>query len=176
MSNANKKTTARSATPVDAAVAAGKETIESMTKLTQETGQKNFEQVVSVAKENMEKAQAAAFKGYDQFATYQQANYEAFTKSFGIFAKGFEDVTKAWFSYTQTSVDSSVDFSKKVMGAKSVNEVVDLQNDFAKSSFDSFVAESTKLSEMTVKTANEAIEPIKARVDETVETISKVAA
>lgn len=171
-----KKTTARSATPVDAAVAAGKETFENMTKITQETGQKNFDQAVAVAKDNMEKAQSAAFKGYDQFATYSQANYDAFNKSFGIFTKGFEDVSKAWFAYTQTSVDAGVDFSKKVMGAKSVNEVVDLQNDFAKSSFDSFVAESTKLSEMTVKTANEAIEPIKARVDETVETISKVAA
>ena len=171
-----KKTTARSATPVDAAVAAGKETMEKMTKLTQETGQKNFDQAVTVAKENMEKASAAAFKGYDQYATYSQANYDAITKSFGIMTKGFEDVSKAWFAYTQTSVDAGVDFSKKVMGAKSVNEIVDLQNDFAKSSFDSFVAESTKLSEMSVKTANEAIEPIKARVDETVVSISKVAA
>ncbi|WPZ36658.1 phasin family protein [Thalassobaculum sp. OXR-137] len=171
-----KKTTASSATPVDAAVAAGKETMEKMTKLTHETGQKNFEQAVTVAKENMEKASAAAFKGYDEFATYSQANYDAFNKSFGIMTKGFEDVSKAWFSYTQSSVDAGVDFSKKVMGAKSVNEIVDLQNDFAKSSFDSFVAESTKLSEMSVKTANEAIEPIKARVDETVVSISKVAA
>lgn len=171
-----KKTTASSATPVDAAVAAGKETMEKMTKLTQETGQKNFDQAVIVAKENMEKASAAAFKGYDQFATYSQANYDAFTKSFGIMTKGFEDVSKAWFAYTQTSVDAGVDFSKKVMGAKSVNEIVDLQNDYAKSSFDSFVAESTKLSEMSVKTANEAIEPIKARVDEAVVSISKVAA
>jgi phasin family protein len=171
-----KKTTASNATPVDAAVAAGKETIEKMTKLTQETGQKNFEQAVTVAKDNMEKASAAAFKGYDQFDSYSQANYDALTMSFGIVTKGFEDVSKAWFAYTQTSVDAGVDFSKKVIGAKSVNEIVDLQNDFAKSSFESFVAESTKLSEISVKTANEAIEPIKARVDETVVSISKVAA
>ncbi len=171
-----KKTTASTATPVDAAVAAGKETIENMTKITQETGQKNFDQVVSVAKENMEKASAAAFKGYDEFATYSQANVDAVTKSFGILTKGLEDVSKAWFAYSQSSVDAGVDFSKKVLGAKSVNEVVDLQNDFAKASFDSFVAESTKISEMSVKTANEAIEPIKARVDETVETFSKAAA
>ncbi|MDF1791522.1 MAG: phasin family protein [Thalassobaculaceae bacterium] len=171
-----KKTTASTATPVDAAVAAGKETIENMAKATQETSQKNFDQAVTVAKENMEKASAAAFKSYDEFASYSQANYDAFYKSFGIVTKGFEDVTKAWFVFSQTSVDAGVDFSKKVMGAKTVNEVVDLQNDFAKSSFDSFVAESTKLSELSVKTANEAIEPIKTRVDETVQTISKVAA
>jgi len=171
-----KKTTTSTATSVDAAVAAGKETIENMTKTAQETGQKNFDQAVTVAKENMDKASAAAVKGYDQFATYSQANYDAFSKSFGIMTKGVEDVTKAWFAFSQASVDASVDFSKKVMGAKSVNEVVDLQNDFAKTSFDSFVAESTKISELSVKTANEAIEPIKARVDETVETLAKAAA
>jgi phasin family protein len=170
------KKTTRTATPVDAAVAAGKETFENMTKITQETGQKNIDLAVSVAKENMEKASEAAFKGYDQFATFAQANYDAMSKSFGIMTKGFENASKAWFTYSQSSVDASVDFSKKVLGAKSVNEVVDLQNDFAKTSFDTFVSESTKISEMSVKTANEAIEPIKARVDETVETLSKVAA
>ena len=170
------KKTTRTATPVDAAVAAGKETLENVTKITQETTQKNFEQAVSVTKENMDKASEAAFKGYDQYASVAKGHYDAVAKSFDILHKGFEDVSKAWYAYTRTSVDAGVDFSKKVMGAKSVNEVVDLQNEYAKTSFDSFVAESTKLSEMTVKTANEAIEPIKARVDETVETFSKAAA
>ncbi len=170
------KKTTRAATPVDAAVAAGKETLENVTKITQETTAKNFEQAVSVTKENMDKASEAAFKGYDQYSAFTKAHYDAVAKSFDILSKGFEDVSKAWYDYTKTSVDAGVDFSKRVMGAKSVNEVVDLQNDFAKTSFDSFVAESTKLSEMTVKTANEAIEPIKARVDETIETISEAAA
>jgi phasin family protein len=168
--------TTRTATPVDAAVAAGKETIENVTKITTETSQKNMDQAMTVAKENMEKASQAAFKGYDQFTTLAQGNYDAVSKSFGVLTKGVEDVTKAWFAYGQTSVDATVELSKKVMGAKSVNEVVDLQNDFAKTAFDTFVAESTKISEMSVKTANEAIEPIKARVDETVETFSKAAA
>src|SRR3546814_7806258 len=64
-------------------------------------------------------------------------------------------------------------FGKQVLGAKSLNEVVDLQNTFTKSAFDAFVAESTKISELSVKTASEAIEPIKARVDEPVDTLSR---
>src|SRR3546814_20907428 len=64
-------------------------------------------------------------------------------------------------------------FGKQVLGAKSLNEVVDLQNTFTKSAFDAFVAESTKISELSVTTASEAIEPIKARVDEAVQTMSR---
>ncbi len=64
-------------------------------------------------------------------------------------------------------------FGTQVLGAKSLNEVVDLQNTFTKGAFDAFVAESAKISELSVKTASEAIQPLKARVDQTVETISR---
>jgi phasin family protein len=167
-----KKSTA-AATPVDAAVTAGKETLEQMTKIGQDAAQKNMEQAMSMAKDNVEKASQTLFKGYEQANTLAQGNYEAVSKSFGILSKGFEDLSKAWMVYTQGTVDSTMAFGKQVLGAKSLNEVVDLQNTFSKSAFDSFVAESTKLSEMSVKTASEAIEPLKARVDETVETLSR---
>lgn len=167
------KKTTTSATPVDAAMTAGKETFEQITKIGQDAAQKNMEQAMSVAKENVEKASQTLFKGYDQFNTLAQGNYDAVSKSFGIWTKGLEDVSKAWAAYTQGTVDSTMTFGKQVLGAKSLNEVVDLQNTFTKSAFDTFVAESTKISEMSVKTASQAIEPIKARVDETVETLSR---
>lgn len=167
-----KKATA-SAMPVDAAVSAGQETYEQMTRLGQEAAQKNLEQAISMAKENVEKASQTVFKSYDQFNTLAQGNYEAVSKSLGILSKGFESVSKAWADYTKVSVDTGMAFGKQVLGAKSLNEVVDLQNSYTKSAFDSFVAESTKISEMSVKTASEAIEPIKARVDEAVGTLSR---
>jgi phasin family protein len=168
----NKKTTT-AATPVDAAVSASQETLEQMTKIGQETAQKNLEQAVTMAKENVEKASQTVFKGYDQFNTLAQGNYDAVSKSFGIVSKGLEDVSKAWMAFTQTTVDSTVGFGNQVLAAKSLNEVVDMQNTFTKSAFDAFVAEGTKISEMSVKTASQAIEPLKARVDETVETLSR---
>lgn len=167
------KKTSASATPVDAAVSASKETLEQMTRLGQEAAQKNLEQAITMAKDNVEKASQSVFQGYDQFNTLAQGNYEAVTKSLGILSKGLESVSKAWADYTKVSVDSTMAFGKQVLGAKSLNEVVDLQNSFTKSAFDSFVAESTKISEMSVKTASEAIEPIKARVDEAVGTLSR---
>ena len=144
-----------------------------MTKIGQETAQKNLEQAVTMAKQNVEKASQTVFKGYDQFNTLAQGNYDAVSKSFGIVSKGFEGVSKAWMAFTQSTVDSTVDFGKQVLAAKSLNEVVDMQSSFTKSTFDSFIAEGTKISEMSVKTASQAIEPLKARVDETVETLSR---
>ena len=63
--------------------------------------------------------------------------------------------------------------AKALVGVKSLREAVDLQTDFAKGNFDKIVAESTKLSETAVKVANDAMEPITARVNVTVEKLFK---
>jgi phasin family protein len=60
-----------------------------------------------------------------------------------------------------------------MVGVKTLREAVDLQADFAKGNFDKFVAESTKMSETVVKVANDAMEPITARVNVSVEKIFK---
>ena len=170
------KKTEKTATPVDAAVNAGKETMEKFTKVSQEAAQKNVDAAVVATKENVEKASAAFFKGFDQFTNLAQANVDAMSKSMDVMTKGMESASKTWFAFTQTTVDASVDFGKQVMGAKSVNEIVDLQNTYAKTTFDGMVAESSKVSEMAVKTANEAFAPLKAQLEETVETMVKPAA
>src|SRR3546814_16711633 len=86
-----------------------------------------------MTKDNVEKASQSLFNGYGQFNTLAQGNYEALTQSFGIISKGFESVSKAWADYTKVSVDTSMAFGKQVLGAKSLSEVVDLQNTFTKS-------------------------------------------
>jgi phasin family protein len=70
-------------------------------------------------------------------------------------------------------METSAQAAKALMGAKTLREAVDLQTDLAKSNFDKFIAESTKLSEMSVKVANEAFEPINARVNVAVEKLLK---
>jgi phasin family protein len=62
------------------------------------------------------------------------------------------------------------------MGCKDLREVVDVQSDFARESFDRLMNEGSKLSEIGVKVANEALEPIQARVNVAVEKIFKPAA
>ena len=160
-------------TPADSVLSAGKETVEKMAKVGQETMQKNFDQVIEMSKGNIEKQTQSVMKSYDEANKLAQANYDAMNKSFGVFTKGFEDVSKAWAKFTQSSIDATVAYSKDAMAAKTVNELVDMNSTFTKAQFDAFVSESAKISEMTVKTTNEAIAPLKARVEKTVETFAK---
>ena len=162
-----KKTTAASAT-TDAA-----ETVETMVKAGQEAAQQSYEKAVSFTQENVDKAAKAFMGGYDEFATLGKGNYDAYVSSMNVLVKAFEEMGKEVFTFTQGSLENSVKVGNELMAAKTLNQVVDVQNTYAKSVFDAALAESTKLSEMSIKTANDAIAPIQERVNVTVEKMSK---
>jgi phasin family protein len=135
-----------------------------------------YEEVVEMTKDQVEKASMAALKGYDDFAAFNKESADAFTKASNVWAKGFEAVGKAYFDFAQNSAQESVEVAKTIMGAKTIADVVDAQSAFAKSSFDKGVAESTRLSGMSMKIANEATAPIQAQFSAAAEKFVKSAA
>ena len=134
------------------------------------------DQGVAVAKVNVEKASEAAFKGYDELAVLGQGNFDAFIQSNSVVAKGFEVIGKEFLAFAQRSVEGHMAQARALIGAKDMQEFVDLQNDFAKRRLADTLAETAKLTELSTQVANEAIEPLQKRVDATVETALKAKA
>lgn len=154
-------------------IAAGKETVENTMKAGQEAYAKSFDQSVAFSKDQFERLNGAFAQGLEDASAQGRDNLDAVVKASTVFTKGYEDIGKAWFAYSQAAMDQAVAVSKGLMTAKSIREAADLQSDYAKSSFDSALAEGTRLSEMGVKVTNEALAPINARVTATVEKLSK---
>jgi phasin family protein len=138
-----------------------------------EAATRTYEQAAAMTKEQFEKASVTLFKSYEELSQLGKENIDAFVKSGTIVAKGFEDMGKIWMAFTQRSLESSVETAKAAIACKTIREVVDLQSDFARQSFDSMVAEGTKIGEISVKVANEAIQPLQGRVNVVVEKILK---
>lgn len=159
-------TTAKEATKsAEAAVSASKEVVESVVKAGSEAAAKGYEQAVAMTKDQVERTSSAVFQGYDEIASLGKDNIDACVESGNIVAKGFEDLSKAWMSFAQSSMDAQVAISKQLLGVKSFREAVDMQTSFTKTSFDTAMAESAKLTELSVKVANEAMTPIQDRVN-----------
>lgn len=174
----NKKTTKSNGAhdalkPVEAAVAAGKETVEKAVKAGTEAAALNYERAVAISQEQVETASKAAFKGYGDIANLNRDTMDAVVKTSTILAQGYEAISKEIMAFTQASIEANVSATRAVFGAKSINEMIDLQNNFTRSSFDKAVAEGVKLGEMTAKTHKEAALPIQARVETAVETLMK---
>jgi phasin family protein len=116
------------------------------------------------------------FKGYEELAAFGKANMEALVQANSILVKGFEALSKEILALTEASMETAATTTKAVLAAKTIKDVVTLQSDFTKTSFDKFVANSSKLSELGVKVAADAIAPVTARVNVAVEKVLKPAA
>lgn len=154
---------------VETMVAASKEAMETMVKTGGDAANKGYEQAVTMTKEQIAKQSEAFFKSYDGLAELNRANLDAVNTSGAIMTKGVEEIGKAWFGFTQSNLEQAAGTMQALMGCKTLRDVMELQNGFAKTSFDQTIAETAKLSEMSVKVANDAVEPIKARVNSSVE-------
>jgi hypothetical protein len=118
-------------------------------------------------------------EGRQQF-TYQQAAYAAgkdvmTTEAMQKLGKDGMDMAMhsvdAWTKSAQAIVAEVVDYSKKsvegstaawekLMGAKSLETVMEVQSAYLKSSYEGFVAEATKLGEMYADLAKQTYKPL----------------
>ena len=131
----------------------------------------SFETAGFAAREQIEKASQTAYKSFEEMSKLQKDNWDAVVAASQIWAKGAEVIGKAWMGLAQETLETAATTAKAMVGVKTLREAVDLQADFAKGNFDKFVAESTRMSETAVKVANDAMEPITARVNVSVEKI-----
>lgn len=117
---------------------------------------------------------------FDQFANEAanagRENMEAFIKSGTIFAKGLEDIIRTAASLSQTAAEKQAELAKQMMGAKTLNELTAAQNKIAQANFQEFMANATKLSEMSVKILNESIAPISNQMTKGMNRVTKLAA
>ena len=111
----------------------------------------------------------APFDKITQDATkIYQEQQEALVESGRIYAKGMEDVLKFVTSVTQESVEKNTETFKSLLGCKTLQELTEVQSRIAQQNFDDFMASATKLSEMGVKVASEAFEPINDQFSKTI--------
>jgi len=158
---------------VEAVAAKQKETIEAAVKAGTEAMGKGYEQAYAMTKEQFEKANELAFKSYDDLADFGKENIEAIVASTNIITKGAEVIGKEVAAFAKAAVEANMATAKKMFTAKNVQELMDLQGSWAKSSFDNLLSETTKLQDMSLKIANESTAPINARVNAAVEKMSK---
>ena len=105
-----------------------------------------------------------ALKGYDAFLGYGKETAEAVMKSATVAGKGVESINNELYSFSKQSIEDSVAATKAVMGSKSVHEAFEFQTDFAKSAFEAYVAEMSKISELATTATKDTFAPFKGRV------------
>ncbi|MDJ0946935.1 MAG: phasin family protein [Kiloniellales bacterium] len=154
-------------------VDAGVETVEAAVKTGTEAAAQNVERAVTTTNAQVKKASKAMFAGYGDFSAMSQENIDAVVKAGQIMAVGMESVSRELMSFAKAHAEANAAAATKMFSAKTMQEAIDLQNAYARESFDKAVAETGKLTEMSVKFATDAFAPIQSRVNVTVEKLLK---
>jgi phasin family protein len=76
--------------------------------------------------------------------------------------KGFQQIAAEATDYSKKSYEDNAAVVEKLVSAKSLDKAIEIQTDFAKSSYETFVAQATKMSELYADLAKQAYKPFEA--------------
>ena len=66
--------------------------------------------------------------------------------------------------YSKKSIDDRLIFVEKLLGVKSLETMIRIQSDYAKTSYEDFVAQTKKMGELYSNLAKEAFKPIETAI------------
>ena len=128
-----------------------------------------FEQTQAKVKENMDKAIRTA----EELVSFGQGNFEAVVKSGQIFAAGMQDLSQQMAAHAQAALNDTFSTFKALTGVRSFKEAVELQSGLARSAMEKTLSETGRMTEASMKLAEQSFAPIAARVTLTVEKFAK---
>jgi hypothetical protein len=89
---------------------------------------------------------------------------DAALKNYSEVAKGFQAIATEASEYSKKSFQDAASFVEALSGAKSIETAFELQSGYVKASYESFIAEATKLGEMYADLAKTAYKPYEAPI------------
>ena len=102
-----------------------------------------FEQVTAASTEAVRENIDRSLAALSEASSFGKQNVEAWLASATAAQKGFEALSARSVAFSKQALENHVAATKSLMTSKSVQEFVEKQNDYAKSSFEAYVAELT---------------------------------
>ena len=99
----------------------------------------------------------------EELADLARANVEAIVEAGRVATEGARSIGQDVVAKQRNSYEQAADAIRSLAEAKSPTEYLQLQSEFARTSFDRAVAETSKLTEAMVKLAGEAFQPLSNR-------------
>lgn len=136
----------------------GEDTIKSTVERMAQAGNQAF-------KDSVEKTLSAL----SEVNTLSKGNVEAVVESLTAATKGAETVGAQALAFSKKNWEEAVTAAKTLSGAKSVQEVIELQSKYAKTAMEAYVAEVNQMTETLSASFKDTFKPINTRVTAAVE-------
>lgn len=99
-------------------------------------------------------------KNFDDLQKIGQTNMDTAMKLMGEWSKGWQAIAAEMNDYTKRSFEEGTAAFEKLMAAKSMEQAVEIQSNYAKRAYDGYIQQMSKISTMYVDLAKEAYRPM----------------
>lgn len=100
----------------------------------------------------------------EEMQKYGKEQFDAAIASANTFSSGLQAIATAYGDYAKKSFEDTKAFVEKLVGVKSVEKAFEVQTEFAKTSYETFVAESQKIGELYSELAKQSFKPLETFV------------
>jgi len=76
------------------------------------------------------------------------------------FPSGFQAIATAYGDYTKKSFEDTKSFVEKLSGVRSLDKAIEVQTEFAKTAYETFVSESQKIGALYADLAKQSYKPM----------------
>jgi phasin family protein len=100
----------------------------------------------------------------EDFQQYGKEHLESVVASATTVQNGLQAIATAYGDYTKKSYEDSKSFVEKLSSVKSLDKALEVQTEFAKSAYDTFVADSQKIAGLYTDLAKQTFKPLEGLV------------
>jgi phasin family protein len=176
---AGRETADRMARAGQAATERVSSTVEQTARASAEVFQKGTETARSSLQSGLETAKQGFQRMNDQFTQVlgfsgpqaeeltrrSSENIQALTEAGSVLAKGAQDVSREWLGYAQDRQAKNMECFKRLTGCRSVQDLMTVQSDLVRDSFQALIATNKRVAELSLRFATDAATRVQAQAD-----------
>jgi hypothetical protein len=106
-------------------------------------------------------------KNFEEMQKYGKEHMDTTMKAWGQVSKGVQAIAVETADYSKKSFEEGSAALEKLLGAKSFEKAIEIQTAYAKTTYEGFVAQATKLGELYADLAKESYKPFETFVGKT---------
>ena len=99
---------------------------------------------------------------FEDMQKFGKDGFEASLKSFGTYSKTAQTIAVEIADYSKKAFEEGAAATEKLCSAKSLEKAIEVQGDYFKAAYESFVSETAKLSELYADWAQEVYKPFES--------------
>jgi len=133
--------------------------------------QETFETVTAASNEAIKEGFEKSLSAVNEFSAFQKDTVDAVIASASTASKSIEELNSSAIAYAKKSMEDGVAAAKTMAGAKSVQELIEIQADYTKSSLDAYLSEVNKSSDLISALMKDSFKPLNDRMVAAVEAL-----